>query len=340
MSWWVGGSLRTGSFLFFSLGAAAAAAAHKISTEAERGTVYCFFLLRFCPSHCDASDVYCCCCSWLLLFLSFRLQCFGYGCWLRGYWHGMHAGRIHKGCTPAASATTKGDIYVSGTYTKYPFSFSILWDIPTSAFFHSRAFYFHVNRPHNQMKPSNTTTSGKATGMIVGICTFPRLPCQCTKRHVMLNLPSTGVCNTGTSALYVCNLLLWLTWWWMLLYRTLRNVTSTKMRRKKNIYVVTPRHAAAAAVISAVVLRRVTKEYTRPYSIERTHAPVLHDASQLAYCRYWSSASLPPITSTRYIVLYKVEKRQLWVRPFEWLKLNFASCVVHQTRSHNIVFVG
>ena len=71
-----------------------------------------------------------------------------------------------------------------------------------------------------------------------------------------------------------------------MLYRTLRNVTSTKMRRKKNIYVVTPRHAAAAAVISAVVLRRVTKEYTRPYSIERTHAPVLHDASQLAYCRY------------------------------------------------------
>ena len=25
--------------------------------------------------------------------------------------------------------------------------------------------------------------------------------------------------------------------------------------------------------------------------------------------------------------------RQLWVRPCEWLKLNFASCVVHQTRS-------
>ena len=36
-----------------------------------------------------------------------------------------------------------------------------------------------------------------------GICTFPRLPCPCTKRHVLLNLTSTGVCNTGTSALYV-----------------------------------------------------------------------------------------------------------------------------------------
>ena len=26
------------------------------------------------------------------------------------------------------------------------------------------------------------------------------------------------------------------------------------------------------------------------------------------------------------------EKRQLWVRPIEWLKVNFASCVIHQTR--------
>ena len=42
-----------------------AAAAHNISTEAER----------------DAWDVYCCC-FWLLLFLSCRLRCFGYGCWL------------------------------------------------------------------------------------------------------------------------------------------------------------------------------------------------------------------------------------------------------------------
>ena len=54
--------------------AAGACAAYKISTEAERGTGYCFFLLRFCRLHCDASDVYCCCCSWLLPFLSFRLR--------------------------------------------------------------------------------------------------------------------------------------------------------------------------------------------------------------------------------------------------------------------------
>ena len=33
---------------------------------------------------------------------------------------------------------------------------------------------------------------------------------------------------------------------------------------------------------------------------------------------------------------FQVEKRQLWVWPFEWLKLNFSSCVVHQTRSNNM----
>ena len=59
--------------------------------------------------------------------------------------------------------------------------------------------------------------------------------------------------------------------------------------------------------------------------------------------------------SVRYVVLqqysfYKIiEKRQLCVRPIEWLKLNFASCVVHQTRSldvlipyfiYNLVFVN
>ena len=42
--------------------AAGACAGYNISTEAERGTGYCFFLLPFYPLHCDASDVYCCCC--------------------------------------------------------------------------------------------------------------------------------------------------------------------------------------------------------------------------------------------------------------------------------------
>ena len=74
------------------------------------------------------------------------------------------------------------------------------------------------------------------------------------------------------SALYVCNLFLWLTWWWVLLYRTLRKVTSTNMR--ENSYVVTPRSAAAAAaVVSAVVPRRPTKEYTHPYSMMHCRLP-------------------------------------------------------------------
>ena len=70
--------------IIFLVGCAAAGAgacaAYNISTEAESGTGYCFFLLRFCRLHCDASDVYCCCCSWLLLFLSFGLRYSGYGC--------------------------------------------------------------------------------------------------------------------------------------------------------------------------------------------------------------------------------------------------------------------
>ena len=55
--------------IIFLVGCAAAAAgacaAYNISTEAERGTGYCFFLLRSCPLHCEASDVYL-----LLLFLA------------------------------------------------------------------------------------------------------------------------------------------------------------------------------------------------------------------------------------------------------------------------------
>ena len=38
-------------------GVAGACAAYNISTEAERGTGYCFFLLRFGALHCDAWDV-------------------------------------------------------------------------------------------------------------------------------------------------------------------------------------------------------------------------------------------------------------------------------------------
>jgi len=40
-----------------------------------------------------------------------------------------------------------------------------------------------------------------------------------------------------------------------------------------------------------------------PTTDERIHAPVLHDASQIAYCRYWGRASLPPITRSNTGVL-------------------------------------
>ena len=58
--------------------AAGACAASNVSTEAERGTGYSFFLSRFCPLDCVASDVYCCCCHWLLLFSSSRPRYCGY----------------------------------------------------------------------------------------------------------------------------------------------------------------------------------------------------------------------------------------------------------------------
>ena len=110
------------------------------------------------------------------------------------------------------------------------------------------------------MKPSNTTTSGKSTDIIAGICTFPRLRSPSQKWHVMLNLTSTWMCNT--------NFKTWMRGWGA--------VWSGIVFKD-------------AAVVSAVVLRRPTKEHTHPYSM-------MHRRS--AYCRYWGLASLSPITST------------------------------------------
>ena len=39
------------------------------------------------------------------------------------------------------------------------------------------------------------------------------------------------------------------------------------------------------------------------------------------------------------VFLFKIEKRQLRVRPIEWLKLNFASRVIHQTRSLGVLIL-
>ena len=83
--YFVVGVLRLLIIILFGWAAAAAGAcaADNISPEAEKGAGYCFFPPRFCPVPCDASDVHCCCRSWLLLFMPFRLRCFGYRCGLR-----------------------------------------------------------------------------------------------------------------------------------------------------------------------------------------------------------------------------------------------------------------
>ena len=63
-----------------AVAAAGAYATDNTSTVAERGAGYCFLIPRFGRSHCDASDVNCCCCTWVLLFMPFSLLCFGCGC--------------------------------------------------------------------------------------------------------------------------------------------------------------------------------------------------------------------------------------------------------------------
>ena len=82
----------------------------------------------------------------------------------------------------------------------------------------------------------------------------------------------------------------------MFLYRTLRKVTSTNMRKKH--------------------VRRDSKMCCcccccrfccgAPTTDEGIHPPVLHDASQIAYCRYWGRASLPPITCIYQVCIWYV----------------------------------
>ena len=58
----------------------------------------------------------------------------------------------------------------------------------------------------------------------------------------------------------------------------------------------------------------------------------------LAKCR---SAECPVDWSSStesFFSFIKIEKRQLWVQPIEWLKLNFASCVVHLLVCLSIIY--
>ena len=48
----------------------------------------------------------------------------------------------------------------------------------------------------------------------------------------------------------------------------------------------------------------------------RIHAPVLHDALQIYYCRYWTRALLPPITSSTTVrIVFLWTPRDLPLRP-------------------------
>ena len=153
------------------------------------------------------------------------------------------------------------------------------------------------------MKPSNTTTSGKATDMIAGICTFPRLPCPSTKRHVMLNLTSAAAAAAAALAVtalrtagwscsvffsFSSNSLAKATWWWMLCTEP-----SEKFRVRPR-YDYEKKHVSHDSKMCCCCCRCCCGS---PTTDERIHAPVLHDASQIYYCRYWGRGSLPPITS-------------------------------------------
>ena len=105
----------------------------------------------------------------------------------------------------AAAAADAAAVAVGGpasfcTYTKTSFSFSVWWDLPTSDFFHSRAFCFLViSLDYSTTKWNRQTRQhqGNRPDIIAGICTFPRLRSPSQRWHVMLNLTSTWLCNTN-----------------------------------------------------------------------------------------------------------------------------------------------
>ena len=148
------------------------------------------------------------------------------------------------------------------------------------------------------MKPSNTTTSGKATDMIAGMCALPPLPCPCTKRHVMLNLTSAAAAAATALRLWVgparCFLLFLPT-----LLRKLYGDGSfctepSEKFRVRPRYDYKKKHVSRDSKMCLCGCRFCCGA---PTTDEIIHAPVLHDASQADYCRYWRRASLPPITS-------------------------------------------
>ena len=145
----------------------------------------------------------------------------------------------------------------------------------------------------------DTTTSGKATDMIAGICTFPRLPCPSTKRHVMLNLTSAAAAAAAATLRtpgwprsvfsFSSNSLAKATWWWICWC-----TEPSETFRVRPSYGYEKKHVSRDSKMCCCCCRFCC---CAPTTDERIHAPVLHDVSQIDYCRYWGRAILPPITS-------------------------------------------
>ena len=76
-------------------------------------------------------------------------------------------------------------------------------------------------------------------------------------------------------------------WWWMLLYRTLRKVPGTT---KVRLWEKTCESWLQDLLLLSFLLWCSNDR-------RKKHELVLHDASQIDYCRYWGRASLPLITS-------------------------------------------
>ena len=67
-----------------------------------------------------------------------------------------------------------------------------------------------------------------------------------------------------------------------------------------------------------------------PTTAERIHAPVLHDASQIDYCRYWGRASIPPITSN--IMPKHNNPHPLQYARMQYQRTILISCLLHSRR--------
>ena len=142
------------------------------------------------------------------------------------------------------------------------------------------------------MKPSNMTTSGKTIDMIAGICTFPRLPCPSTKRHVMLNLTfaAAAAAAAAATALRTAG---WSRSVFFLLFFQLPCESYMVM----DVVVQKPQKISWNDQGTTMRKKKLSRDSKMccccrpfccgpPMTDERIHAPALHDASQIDYCRY------------------------------------------------------